>query len=44
MGAQHPDSLPRKALTPTPLPWGEGESGEGGNPFSLREKVARSVG
>ena len=30
----------KKALTPTPLPEGEGRTGSAAHPFSLGEKVA----
>jgi uncharacterized protein len=35
---------PLRALTPTPLPEGEGTNGAVAHPFSLREKVARDSG
>ena len=35
---------PQKALTPTPLPGGEGRTGGAAHPFSLGEGVARRAG
>ncbi len=43
MKARAPTPLFDQALTPTPLPEGEGENGAA-HPFSLGEKVARRAG